>query len=148
MNGLLSRLVQSDQAANELTEEQVPNFLINIPDEQIDIELGENTDIDSEDISSTSSHSRSVSASNPRFSYRRTEIRKHRPTKTPDGTWIFHLRFPRQFCPTVSVSIVITHFVTPREHAERVIFSRRSRRFRPPGGPPSRSRRRHVVNRE
>ena len=51
--------MQSDQAANELTEEQVPNFLINIPDEQIDIELGENADIDSENISSTSSHSRS-----------------------------------------------------------------------------------------
>ena len=80
--------MQPDQAANELTEEQVPNFLINTLDERIDIELGENGDIDSEDISSTSSHSRSVSASNPRF----------------------------------SVSIVISHFVAPREHAEGIIF--------------------------
>jgi len=106
--------MQPDQAANELTEEQVPNFLINTLDERIDIELGENGDIDSEDISSTSSHSRSVSASNPRF----------------------------------SVSIVITPFVAPREHAERIYFSRRSRRLHPPGGPPGRSRRRHVVARE
>ena len=77
--------MQPDQAANELTEEQVPNFLINTLDGRIDIELGENGDIDFSAISSTSFHSRSVSASNPRF----------------------------------SVSIVISHFVAPREHAER-----------------------------
>jgi hypothetical protein len=64
----------------------VPNFLINTLDERIDIELGENGDIDSEDISSMNSHSHSVSASNPRF----------------------------------SVSIVITPFLSPREHAERI----------------------------
>jgi hypothetical protein len=39
-----------DQAANEFTEEQVLNFLVNTLDEEIDINLGENTDIDSEDI--------------------------------------------------------------------------------------------------
>src|SRR6056297_4346339 len=39
-----------DQTANELTEEQVLNFLVNTLDEEIDIELGENADIDSEDI--------------------------------------------------------------------------------------------------
>ena len=60
--------MQPDQAANELTEEQVPNFLINTLDERMDIELGENGNVDSLGISSTSSHSRSVSASNPRFS--------------------------------------------------------------------------------
>ena len=43
--------MQPNQAANEFIEEQVPNFLINIPDEQINIELGENAAIDSEDIS-------------------------------------------------------------------------------------------------
>jgi hypothetical protein len=39
-----------NQAANELTEEQVLNFLVNTLDEEIDIDLGENADIDSEDI--------------------------------------------------------------------------------------------------
>jgi len=104
--------MQPDQAANELTEEQVPNFLINTLDERIDIELGENGDIDSEDISSTSSHSRSVSASNPRF----------------------------------SVSIVIPPLSLLANTPS--VFSRRSRRLHPPGGPPGRSRRRHVVARE
>jgi hypothetical protein len=42
--------MDTDQAANELTEEQVLNFLVNTLDEEIDIELGENVDIDSEDI--------------------------------------------------------------------------------------------------
>ncbi|MGN8215065.1 ISH3 family transposase [Halococcus salifodinae] len=42
--------MQPNQAANELTEEQVLNFLVNTLDEEIDIELGENADIDSEDI--------------------------------------------------------------------------------------------------
>jgi len=42
--------MQSDQAANELTEEQVLNFLVNTLDEEIDIELGENAEIDSEDF--------------------------------------------------------------------------------------------------
>lgn len=42
--------MRPDQAANELTEEQVLNFLVNTLDEEIDIELGENADIDSEDI--------------------------------------------------------------------------------------------------
>ncbi|MGN8217629.1 ISH3 family transposase [Halococcus morrhuae DSM 1307] len=42
--------MQPDQAANELTEEQVLNFLVNTLDEEIDIELGENADIDSEDV--------------------------------------------------------------------------------------------------
>ena len=42
--------MQPDQAANELTEEQVLNFLVNTLDEEIDIKLGENADIDSEDI--------------------------------------------------------------------------------------------------
>ncbi|EMA40544.1 transposase ISH51, partial [Halococcus morrhuae DSM 1307] len=42
--------MQPDQAANELTEEQVLNFLVNTLDEEIDIELGENADLDSEDI--------------------------------------------------------------------------------------------------
>ena len=42
--------MQSDQAANELTEGQVLNFLVNTLDEEIDIELGENAEIDSEDI--------------------------------------------------------------------------------------------------
>ncbi|GAA0449682.1 ISH3 family transposase [Halococcus dombrowskii] len=39
-----------NQAANELTEEQVLNFLVNTLDEEIDIELGENADVDSEEI--------------------------------------------------------------------------------------------------
>ena len=43
-------MMQPNQAANELTEDQVLNFLVNTLDEEIDIELGENTDIDSEDI--------------------------------------------------------------------------------------------------
>ena len=42
--------MQLNQAANELTEEQVLNFLANTLDEEIDIELGENADIDSEAI--------------------------------------------------------------------------------------------------
>ena len=42
--------MQPNQAANELTENQVLNFLVNTLDEEIDIELGENADIDSEDI--------------------------------------------------------------------------------------------------
>ena len=42
--------MRADQAANELTEEQVLNFLVNTLDEEIDIELGENADIDFEDI--------------------------------------------------------------------------------------------------
>ncbi|EMA48500.1 ISH3 family transposase [Halococcus salifodinae] len=42
--------MRPEQAANELTEEQVLNFLVNTLDEEIDIELGENADIDSEDI--------------------------------------------------------------------------------------------------
>lgn len=42
--------MRPDQATNELTEEQVLNFLVNTLDEEIDIELGENADIDSEDI--------------------------------------------------------------------------------------------------
>ena len=32
--------MRSDQAANELTEDQVLNFLVNTLDEEIDIELG------------------------------------------------------------------------------------------------------------
>jgi hypothetical protein len=43
-------MMQPNQAANELTEDQVLNFLVNTLDEEIDIELGENADIDSEDI--------------------------------------------------------------------------------------------------
>ena len=50
VNGLLSRLMQPDQAANELAEEQVLNFLVNTLNEEIDIGLDEPTDIDSEDI--------------------------------------------------------------------------------------------------
>ena len=42
--------MQSDQVANEPTEDQVLNFLVNTLDEEIDIELGENAEIDSEDI--------------------------------------------------------------------------------------------------
>ena len=42
--------MQPNQAANELTEDQVLNFLVNTLDEEIDIELGENAEIDSEDI--------------------------------------------------------------------------------------------------
>ena len=42
--------MQPNQAANELTEEQVLNFLVNTLDEEIDIGLAQNTDIDSEDI--------------------------------------------------------------------------------------------------
>lgn len=41
--------MQPDQAASELTEDQVLNFLVNTLDEEIDIDLGENADIDSED---------------------------------------------------------------------------------------------------
>ena len=50
MNGLLGRLMQPNQAANELTEEQVLNFLVNALEGEIDIDLGENAEIDSEDI--------------------------------------------------------------------------------------------------
>ena len=42
--------MQSNQAANELTEDQVLNLLVNTLDEEIDIELGENAEIDSQDI--------------------------------------------------------------------------------------------------
>jgi len=42
--------MQSDQAASELTEDQMVNFLGNTLGEEIDIELGENAEIDSEDI--------------------------------------------------------------------------------------------------
>ena len=42
--------MQPNQAANELTEDQVLNFLVNTLDEKIDIELGENAEIDSQDI--------------------------------------------------------------------------------------------------
>jgi hypothetical protein len=42
--------MEPNQAANELTEEQVLNFLVNTLDEEIDIGLGETADIDSEDI--------------------------------------------------------------------------------------------------
>ncbi|UOO97065.1 ISH3 family transposase (plasmid) [Halococcus dombrowskii] len=42
--------MEANQAASELTEDQVLNFLVNTLDEEIDIELGENADIDSEDI--------------------------------------------------------------------------------------------------
>jgi len=42
--------MRPDQVANELTEEQVLNFLVNTLAEEIDIDLGENADIDSEDI--------------------------------------------------------------------------------------------------
>jgi hypothetical protein len=42
--------MRPDQAANELTEEQVLNFLVNTLDEEIDIDLGENADINSEDV--------------------------------------------------------------------------------------------------
>ena len=50
MNGLLGWLMQPNQAANELTEEQVLNFLVNTLEGEIDIGLVENVDIDSEDI--------------------------------------------------------------------------------------------------
>ena len=40
-------MMQPNQAANELTEDQVLNFLVNTLDEEIDIELGENAEIDS-----------------------------------------------------------------------------------------------------
>ena len=42
--------MQPNQAANELTEDQVLNFLVNTLDREIDIDLGENAEIDSEDI--------------------------------------------------------------------------------------------------
>ena len=42
--------MQPNQAANKFTEAQVLNFLVNTLDEKIDIGLGENADIDSEDI--------------------------------------------------------------------------------------------------
>ena len=42
--------MQLNQAANELTEDQVLTFLVNTLDEEIDIELGENAEIDSKDI--------------------------------------------------------------------------------------------------
>ena len=42
--------MQPNQAANELTEDQVLNFLVNTLDGEIDIDLGENAEIDSEDI--------------------------------------------------------------------------------------------------
>ena len=42
--------MQPNQAVNELTEDQVLNFLVNTLHEEIDIELSENADIDSEDI--------------------------------------------------------------------------------------------------
>lgn len=43
-------MIEPDQATNELTEEQVLDFLVNTLDEEIDIEFSENADIDSEDI--------------------------------------------------------------------------------------------------
>ena len=42
--------MQPNQAANELTEDQVLTFLVNTLNKEIDIELGENAEIDSEDI--------------------------------------------------------------------------------------------------
>ncbi len=42
--------MQPNQVANELTEEQVLNFLVNTLDKEIDIGLSESADIDSEDI--------------------------------------------------------------------------------------------------
>ena len=42
--------MRPNQAANELTEDQVLNFLVNTLDGEIDIDLGENAEIDSEDI--------------------------------------------------------------------------------------------------
>ena len=42
--------MRPNQAANELTEDQVLNFLVNTLDREIDIDLGENAEIDSEDI--------------------------------------------------------------------------------------------------
>ena len=42
--------MQPNQSANELTEDQVLTFLINTLDEEIDIEFGENAEIDLEDI--------------------------------------------------------------------------------------------------
>ncbi len=47
---LLGGLMEANQAASELTEDQVLNFLVNTLDEEIDIGLGENANIDSEDI--------------------------------------------------------------------------------------------------
>jgi len=43
--------MRPDQVANELTEEQVLNFLVNTLAEEIDIDLGENADIESSEIS-------------------------------------------------------------------------------------------------
>ena len=42
--------MQPNQAADELTGEQVLNFLVNTLEGEIDIGLVENVDIDSEDI--------------------------------------------------------------------------------------------------
>ena len=42
--------MQPNQAANELTEEQVLNFLVNTLEGEIGIDLVENAEIDSEDI--------------------------------------------------------------------------------------------------
>ena len=42
--------MQPNQAANELTEEQVLDFLVSTPEGEIDIDLSENAEIDSEDI--------------------------------------------------------------------------------------------------
>ena len=50
MSGLLGGLMEANQAANKLTEDQVLNFLVNTLGKEINIELGENTDIDSTDI--------------------------------------------------------------------------------------------------
>ena len=38
------------QADSEIEEEHLLNFVVNTLDEEIDIDLGENADIDSEDI--------------------------------------------------------------------------------------------------
>ena len=42
--------MQPNQAANELTGEQVLNFLVNTLEGEIDVDLGENAEMDSEDI--------------------------------------------------------------------------------------------------
>ena len=43
-------MMQPNQAANELIEDHVLNFLVNTLDKEINNELGENADIDSKDI--------------------------------------------------------------------------------------------------
>ena len=43
-------MMQPNQAANELTEDQVLTFLVNTLNKEIDIEVGENTEINSQDI--------------------------------------------------------------------------------------------------